>query len=174
MPWRRRELMVDLTAREIFRLVTRLYGEGRITKLTLRTHMSTAFQDIVFPWEQGGVLDQIPVASFGIVILVAMVVLVLLDSEVALLSDDDVKGGCSCEEAGSGQDSGEQSEQCTVEVPSGQRSSRRLRYRSRSISKLRGSSGPGRQLRLRRSARDRTYPCERCKHVQSGHASQAP
>lgn len=141
--------------------------------MTLPTHLSTTFEDIVLFWQQGGVLDRIPVSSLGILVLVTLVVLVLVDSEVSRLSDNDLERGCSCEEAGSGPDSGEHSERCAVAGPRRQRYRRRLRYRSRSISKLCGSSGPGRQLRRRRHARDRSHPCERCECVQNGHAPAA-
>ena len=82
--------------------------------MTLPTHLSTTFEDIVLFWQQGGVLDRIQSPVWGFSSLVTLVVLVLVDSEVSRLSDNDLERGCSCEEAGSGPDSGEHSERCAV------------------------------------------------------------
>ena len=42
----------------------------------------------VFPW-QGGVLDQISIGTFGIIVLIVLAVIVLLDSEVTWFEEDE-------------------------------------------------------------------------------------
>lgn len=127
-------------------------------------YLPIAFEDVVFPWQQGGVLDKISVTNFGIIVLAVLAVVVLIDSEISWLSEDELECRQCRREAGSERDFG----QSTAAVPTRSRLRRRLRYRSRTLARFTTGSGPGRAVTASRRSRDHSPSCRRCRTRRGG------
>lgn len=118
---------------------------------------------------QGGVLDKISVADFGILVAVVLAVVVLVDSEFTWFSDDQPIL-CGCHDQGGEQGSHDLGVQRGHALASGVRarpSRRRLRYRSRAVTRIRArsTSGPDRPRRPSPHGRDRSQRCATCSGV---------
>lgn len=152
-----------------------VHEKGGSAQMHTFVHIPRAFEEIEFPWQQGGVLDKISVTNFGIVVLAFVVLILLIDSEFAWLSDDELEIQSHCPEPGCGPVPAK-----SIGGSTTQRSRfRRLRYRSRTLSRLRAGSRPGREISAPRAPAGRSRKCKRCGQLHSGHVgpakiSQAP
>ena len=124
---------------------------------------------------QGGLLDKISVSTFGIIMTILLGAFILVDSEWSWLSDDEPDHECRCQEPRSQSvDTQQISDQPIVPfagtepVDKGSRSRRRLRYRSRTLTRLkwRSDSGPDRGVSLRRRSCRPASRCEDCAGLQ--------